>query len=249
MINEKLLSLATDVADRTLCFCNTVKVGGLSDLRAQLRRSAVSVASNIAEGMGRDETKKYTTRGKVRFYLIAFGSLKECVVQLELLKRQMPEVTEVSALIELWAKVRKGMLFVIDGYALEAHIAERESLPWRSTGLKKLQLVRAIDVAVQQALEEFLLKARDTDDPELLKIGPTQNGHAVCFSLETFRKFLKERGRRISGMELISELRSLGWKSQVCRFREKTPRVWLRSSGESESQSQVESTQKKIVNG
>lgn len=248
MIDEDLLALATDVADRTLCFCNTVKISGLTGLRSQLKRSAISIPSNIAEGMGRDATKKHTTRGKARFYLIAFGSLRECVVQLELLKMQKPElVQEILALIELWGKVRRGMLFVLDGHALETHITERESLPWQRVGLKKINVERAVGATVKEALREFLMQAQETDDADLLKTVPTRNGSAVYFSLVTFRRFLEKRGRRVSRGELIHELKNLGWESNVCRFGVKILRVWLRSPRWSvESSDQV---QKKISNG
>ncbi|OGW60738.1 MAG: hypothetical protein A2V83_10805 [Nitrospirae bacterium RBG_16_64_22] len=48
-------------------------------LRDQVRRSAVSVASNIAEGYERNSTKDF-----VRFLLVAKGSLSELRTQLEI---------------------------------------------------------------------------------------------------------------------------------------------------------------------
>lgn len=51
-------------------------------LRLQLRRSAVSVASNIAEGHGRINKREYA-----RFVLIARGSSKEAETQLLLAQR------------------------------------------------------------------------------------------------------------------------------------------------------------------
>ncbi len=56
--------------------------GGLArdrSLADQLRRSAVSVPSNIAEGDERD-----TDKDSVRFFYIAKGSLAELVTQLEI---------------------------------------------------------------------------------------------------------------------------------------------------------------------
>ena len=48
-------------------------------LTSQLRRSAVSLPSNIAEGYGRNSTKDY-----IRFLNIAMGSLYELQTQLEI---------------------------------------------------------------------------------------------------------------------------------------------------------------------
>jgi four helix bundle protein len=51
----------------------------LYGLTAQIRRSAVSIPSNIAEGYGRNSTKDY-----IRFLQIASGSLYELQTQLEI---------------------------------------------------------------------------------------------------------------------------------------------------------------------
>jgi four helix bundle protein len=48
-------------------------------LSDQMRRAVVSVASNIAEGHGRDSSKEF-----VRFLSVARGSLRELATQLEL---------------------------------------------------------------------------------------------------------------------------------------------------------------------
>ncbi len=54
----------------------------LYGLTSQMRRSAVSVPSNIVEGCARDSQADY-----LRFLIIAFGSLRELHYQLDLSKR------------------------------------------------------------------------------------------------------------------------------------------------------------------
>jgi four helix bundle protein len=51
-------------------------------LSSQMRRSAVSIPSNIAEGQGRDSTKEF-----LHFLAIAFGSICELETQLILANR------------------------------------------------------------------------------------------------------------------------------------------------------------------
>ncbi len=70
-------------------------------LCAQLQRSSISVASNIAEGFGRKSEKE-----KIRFYNIAEGSLTEVQDQLILCKELnliQPEIVKV--LLELSEEV------------------------------------------------------------------------------------------------------------------------------------------------
>lgn len=53
----------------------------LFGLTSQIRRSAVSIPSNFAEGFGRKGNNEF-----VRFIRIAMGSLYECQTQLEIAK-------------------------------------------------------------------------------------------------------------------------------------------------------------------
>ena len=79
-------------------------------LSAQMRRAAVSIPSNIAEGQGRNSDKEF-----INFISIARGSLWELSTQLELCERlsyisaaQKAEtdilVTEVSKMLNALAK-------------------------------------------------------------------------------------------------------------------------------------------------
>lgn len=69
------MALVTEVYRVTECFPSREIYG----LTQQLRRAAVSIASNIAEGKGRDTTRDY-----VQFLYRARGSLLEVETQLEI---------------------------------------------------------------------------------------------------------------------------------------------------------------------
>ena len=72
-------------------------------LRLQLRRAAVSVAANIAEGHGRTRKREYA-----RFVLIARGSLKEAETHLYLAQRLgYLRDDDLAALISLATRVNK----------------------------------------------------------------------------------------------------------------------------------------------
>jgi four helix bundle protein len=72
------MQLAEDVYGLTQQFPNEERYG----LTSQLRRAAISIPANIAEGNSRSTTKDY-----LRFLTMAVGSLAEMETFLELTKR------------------------------------------------------------------------------------------------------------------------------------------------------------------
>ncbi|EIJ39212.1 S23 ribosomal protein [Galbibacter orientalis DSM 19592] len=64
-------------------------------LTSQIRRSAISIPSNIAEGTSRDSKKD-----KKRFYTIAYGSLMELVNQIIITKELSYISTESSQMVK-----------------------------------------------------------------------------------------------------------------------------------------------------
>jgi len=66
-------------------------------LTSQMRRAAVSIAANIAEGFGRETTQEY-----IRGLRVAQGSLKELETHLEIaLRVEMTNVDNARTLVEL----------------------------------------------------------------------------------------------------------------------------------------------------
>lgn len=72
---QKAMLLVVEIYQITRKLPDEEKFGLIS----QIRRSAISIPSNIAEGYGRNYTKDY-----IRFLQIARGSLFECQTQLEI---------------------------------------------------------------------------------------------------------------------------------------------------------------------
>lgn len=70
---QKAMELVTEVYSATQSFPRTEQYG----LTSQIRRSAISIPSNIAEGRAKRSTKDY-----IRFVNIAYGSVAELETQL-----------------------------------------------------------------------------------------------------------------------------------------------------------------------
>ena len=76
---QKAVDFAYEVYQVTRGFPDDERFG----LTSQMRRAAVSVSSNIAEGSGRGSERDF-----VRFVEIGYGSLMEVVSQMHVAKRQ-----------------------------------------------------------------------------------------------------------------------------------------------------------------
>ena len=76
---QKAIALAGRIYNVTSRFPDSERFG----LVSQLRRAAVSISSNIAEGSGRSSAKEF-----VRFIDISFGSLMEVVSQIQIAQNQ-----------------------------------------------------------------------------------------------------------------------------------------------------------------
>jgi four helix bundle protein len=75
LVWQKSMSFVTEIYNESKCFPKEETFG----LTSQIRRSAVSIPSNISEGFGREGVKDY-----LRFLNIAIASLFELQTQLEI---------------------------------------------------------------------------------------------------------------------------------------------------------------------
>ena len=78
----KVWQIAMDLAAEVYEFTKRFPASEMYGMTSQMRRAAVSVAANIAEGYGRDSTGSY-----VSFLRVAQGSLKEVETHLMLSAR------------------------------------------------------------------------------------------------------------------------------------------------------------------
>jgi len=102
---QKAMDLVVQVYSDTKSLPEEERFG----LQSQMRRSATSIPSNIAEGYGRGGTTEY-----IRFVDISLGSLRELQTQIELAERlEMMNGTKLEAQADEVGKIlyslRKGL--------------------------------------------------------------------------------------------------------------------------------------------
>jgi four helix bundle protein len=73
---------AIDLVEKTYCITKTFPHDELYGLTSQIRRAAVSIPSNIAEGAARQTNKEY-----IQYLYVALGSLSELETQFIVAKR------------------------------------------------------------------------------------------------------------------------------------------------------------------
>jgi four helix bundle protein len=100
---KKSLDFALAVYQMTLKFPPYEQYG----LSSQLRRAAVSIPSNLAEGASRNSTKEF-----IHFLYIANGSLSEVETQLEIADR-LNYFDNLTSLIENIKHIRKMLINLI----------------------------------------------------------------------------------------------------------------------------------------
>jgi len=99
---KKSMTLVSDVYKYTQSFPTEEKYGIVS----QMRRSAVSIPSNIAEGSARNSTKEF-----VQFLYVSLGSIAELDTQIEIADRLGYKTK--SSIYSLIEDVRKMILGLI----------------------------------------------------------------------------------------------------------------------------------------
>lgn len=100
---KRAMDLVETIYQGTLSFPSDEIYG----LTAQVKRAAVSIPSNIAEGAGRKGNKEF-----IQFLYIALGSLAEVETQMLLAKRlkYIDDITDITKKIERLTKLIYGLI-------------------------------------------------------------------------------------------------------------------------------------------
>jgi len=106
--NLKVYQKSVDLAEKVMNLTDEFPKGYYF-LTDQLNRASLSIATNIAEGNGR-----FTKKDRRNFFIIARGSLQECVPLLEIAKRKqlISDVifSEMFSQLEVISKMLSGLI-------------------------------------------------------------------------------------------------------------------------------------------
>ncbi len=103
----ELYKTSLDLVERIYKDTSSFPKHELFGLSSQLRRAAVSIPSNVAEGSGRNNRKEF-----IQFLYIANGSLSELETQLDIALR-LGYLSDISAHIENIKYIRKLLLGLV----------------------------------------------------------------------------------------------------------------------------------------
>lgn len=110
------IDLARDIYELTRAYPKEEQYG----IVTQMRRSAVSVASNIAEGAARQGNKEF-----LQFLYIALGSASELDTQIEISRKigfgEGRQLDEVQKHLEMISKMIQGLIRSVKRTANERH--------------------------------------------------------------------------------------------------------------------------------
>ncbi len=88
---ETLVNLAKLAAENSLQLLDQIPKENIGDIRRQLKKSCLSIPSNVSEGLGR---RSKSVKDCNRFFAIALGSTKEAITQFEILRKLRPFYTK-----------------------------------------------------------------------------------------------------------------------------------------------------------
>jgi len=124
-------ALVKDLAEGFACgvesLLEKLSEKGVSVISNQLRRSSLSVPSNIAEGLGRFDGRG-SKKSRDQFFKYALGSLKESQTQLRILKSKCPGLHEEIKGLEQYTLTIDELICVELGAKFEHILQDREIL-------------------------------------------------------------------------------------------------------------------------
>ncbi len=104
----KVWQLGIELAEKVYRLTADFPKSEFYGLSNQMRRAAVSIPSNIAEGQGRDSTREF-----LHFLAIAFGSICELEIQLILAHRlnylSDPDLQSILTILTATSKTTRGL--------------------------------------------------------------------------------------------------------------------------------------------